>query len=723
MNKALQEYIFTSKYARYLPEKNRRETYPEAVKRVMDMHRTKFAHVPEVMQYIDQVQIAMEKKQVLGSQRAMQFGGAPILASNSRCYNCTSSYANRPRFFQEAMWLLLSGCGVGFSVQFQHINQLPKLGVPNQDDKIEWTIEDSIEGWADALGALLSSYFVAEQPFPWVAGKNVCFDYTSIRAKGEMLSSGSRAPGYKPLMRSLELVRAVLDRRAQVGYLRPIDAYDIVMHASDAVLSGGSRRSATIAIFSPEDKEMAMAKTGNWFKDNPQRARSNNSAMLVRDTCTREQFGELMRSVREFGEPGFVFADSSEMVFNPCVEISMLPKLDGESGFAFCNLSEINMGLCDTEEKFYKACEDAAIIGTLQAAYTDFPYLTEVSKKIAEKEALLGVSMTGVMENPQISLNPEVLTKGAEIVKATNKKIAKLIGINQAARTTCVKPSGTASCLLGTSSGIHPHHAKRYFRRVQANDTDVVAAWYKRFNPKAVTTSVWNPNGTDLCITFLMTSKDTAKTKKDMDAIQLLEAVKLVKTYWVDAGKNTDLCMHPGLSHNVSNTISVKPSEWKLVEKYIFDNRNCFSGVSMLSATGDMDYVQAAFLEVDTPKELVAKYGTGVMFATQLVDMARHAYSDEKVPVYAATADVYNEANKSEAAIKFRQAFVEICTKHFMCDIDALTRCMKQVEACMEWDTIAANYTPVEYSDLLEKIDTTKVEETVACAGGACELV
>jgi len=203
----------------------------------------------------------------------------------------------------------------------------------------------------------------------------------------------------------------------------------------------------------------------------------------------------------------------------------------------------------------------------------------------------------------------------------------------------------------------------------------------------------------------------------------LLEAVKLVKTYWVDAGKNTDLCMHPGLSHNVSNTISVKPSEWKLVEKYIFDNRNCFSGVSMLSATGDMDYVQAAFLEVDTPKELVAKYGTGVMFATQLVDMARYAYSDEKVPVYAATADVYNEANKSEAAIKFRQAFVEICTKHFMCDIDALTRCMKQVEACMEWDTIAANYTPVEYSDLLEKIDTTKVEETVACAGGACELV
>ena len=374
----LQEYVFASRYSRYVSRLRRRETFEEAVDRVMDMHRVHFARKHMMVEdLLREVSQAMKKRLVLGSQRALQFGGEPILNKNARMYNCTTSYCDRPRFFQEALWLLLCGCGVGFSVQRHHIARLPLAEQPAGESEL-FIIPDSIEGWADALGALVSSYFTTEQPFPQFFGKKVEFDYSLIRPKGSPITGASgKAPGPKPLKRSLELIRGILERVTAGGpsRLRPIDAYDMVMHASDAVLSGGVRRSATICLFSPDDEEMARAKTGNWFVENPQRARSNNSALLLRDQTEKQRFLELMQSVREFGEPGFVWADDRDVTYNPCVEIGLFPQLDGVSGWAFCNLCEINLGAIDSEEKFAEAARAAAILGSLQADYVEFGYL------------------------------------------------------------------------------------------------------------------------------------------------------------------------------------------------------------------------------------------------------------------------------------------------------------------------------------------------------------
>lgn len=333
----LQNYTFVSKYARWIEDKNRRETWKEAVDRVRDMMHTKYAD-KNIGPDIDWAYDMMYKKKILGSQRALQFGGEPILKRNAKIYNCTSSYCDRLRFFQECFWLLLCGSGTGFSVQKHHVAKLPTLSQAkkDQDTGIKYIIEDSIEGWSDALGALLSSYFTkaSEEKFKKYKDQYVVFDYSNIRGKGAKLSSGvGKAPGFEPLQNGLEKIRALLDRCVASGQkkLRPIDAYDIIMHSSDAVLSGGVRRSASLALFSADDEEMAKAKTGNWYMENPQRARSNNSALLLKDSTSFDEFKALMESVKEFGEPGFIWSDSTEMTFNPCVEVGMWP-VDEETG-------------------------------------------------------------------------------------------------------------------------------------------------------------------------------------------------------------------------------------------------------------------------------------------------------------------------------------------------------------------------------------------------------
>ena len=628
---SLKSYVFTSKYSRYIPEKMRRETFEEAVERVIDMHRRHFtAKGIDVEDLLKICEEGMKKRMVLGSQRAMQFGGDPILKKHARIYNCTTSYCDRPRFFQEALWLLLCGCGVGFSVQTHHVDKLPDIERP-MGANATFQVPDTIEGWADALGVLLSSYFVSDQPFPDYAGKIVHFDYSLIRPKGRSIASGmGRAPGPEPLHRSIELIRSLIGKRLEEGLtrLRSVDSYDILMHASDAVLSGGVRRSATICLFSPDDDLMATAKTGNWFTENPQRARSNNSAILLRDSTARHQFSKLMKSVKEFGEPGFVWTDSLEMTFNPCGEIGLYPQIDGVSGFAFCNLCEINMGIVNSAEKFREACHAGAILGTLQADYTDFPYLGETSTRIAKREALLGISMTGMMEHPAVAFDAALQREMAQYILQVNEEVSKRIGINPCARATCVKPAGTTSSILGTSSGIHPHHAKRYFRRAQANEDELLVDFFKGQNPKAVEKSVWNPNGTDVVLTFCVTASPDALTKRDVNAVDLLNKVKLTKENWIDAGKRVDRCAQPWLSHNVSNTISVKDDEWDNVESFIFDNRNAFAGISLLPEGGDLDYPQAPFCEVLGAAEIVDYYGVGALLASGLIVDGMHAFDD-----------------------------------------------------------------------------------------------
>jgi ribonucleoside-diphosphate reductase alpha chain len=739
----LQEYVFVSRYSRYNPALRRRETFGEAVQRVLDMHRAHFARKGLVVEdLLREVGLAMSQRQVLGSQRALQFGGEPILTKNARMYNCTTSYCDRPRFFPEALWLLLCGCGVGFSVQWHHSAKLPDIAAPN-DGVTRFVIPDSIEGWADALGVLVSSYFVADQPFPEFFGKLVEFDYRLIRPKGSLIASGTgKAPGPGPLKRSLELIRAHLDRTLANGLtrLRPIDAYDLVMHASDAVLSGGVRRSATICLFSPDDQEMAQAKTGNWFVENPQRARSNNSALLLREGTAKEQFLQLMQAVREFGEPGFVWADDKDITYNPCVEIGLFPQLDGVSGWAFCNLCEINIGMVDSEEKFIQAARAAAILGTLQADYTSFDYLGEVSEKIARREALLGVSMTGMMEHPEIGFDPELQRRMAQLILEVNQEVASRIGLNPAARATCIKPAGSTSCILGTSSGIHPHHARRYFRRAQANEDEAIVSFFRESNPLAVEKSVWNPNGTGVVITFCIEAGQEAMIRKELSPVDLLAYVKLTKANWIDAGRMEERCIRPFLSHNVSNTITVSEGQWDEVADFIYDNRHYFSGISLLPDGGDLDYPQAPFCEVLSAEDIVKLYGVGAIMASGLIVDGMHAFDDNlweacdaalgRGQDIAAMLDPNLPTRVQEAVgqvVFARKDWVRRAHKfarnYFGGNTLRMTRCLKRVHNCKLWEDLQRQYVKVDYTQLIEEEDNTVLEETIACGGGACEIL
>ncbi len=722
----LQNYTFVSKYARWLEDKNRRETWKEAVERVKNMMHSKYASF-DIGKDIDFAYDMMYKKKVLGSQRALQFGGEPILKRHAKIYNCTSSYCDRLRFFQECFWLLLCGSGTGFSVQKHHVAKLPTLEhdvEPGVGTK--YVVEDSIEGWADALGVLLSSYFSKPiEEFKEYKNTHVVFDYSNIRTKGSSLSSGvGKAPGFEPLQKGLEKIRALLDRCIANGQkkLKPIDAYDIVMHSSDAVLSGGVRRSASLALFSPDDEEMAKAKTGNWYVDNPQRARSNNSALLLKNETTLEEFTTLMESVKEFGEPGFIWSESTEMIFNPCVEIGMWPvdEASGKSGWQGCNLSTINCSSVVDEEDFYERCRAAAIIGTLQAGFTKLAYLGEISEKIFEREALLGVSLTGTMEKHDLVLTEKVLKHGAKIAVETNKIMAKAIGINQAARVTCLKPEGTSSSMLGTSSGIHPHHAKRYIRHVQANILEAPYQHFKKINPQACEKSSWSANNTDEVIKFPIEVPDGAKLKNQLPAVEMLSVVKETQKNWVNSGKNKSLCTQEFLSHNVSNTVTVKPDEWDDVTQFIYDNRKYFAGISLIPQSGDKDYPQAPFTTVYTSREIVKEYGDAALWCSGLIELGLNAFNNN---LWAACDYVtLNQFVKDddEIKLKFVTKMKNFAGKYFNGDIRRLTYCMKDVYNWKIYCDLFDSFQKVDYTQLSETEDNTAGIEEVSCAGGAC---
>lgn len=627
----MSEAKFYMGYSRWNDDLQAYESWDQSVERVMDMHKGKYHDKlsDKLLGYMAKAEKAYKEKRVLGAQRALQFGGAQLRKHEARMYNCSSSYADRVRFFQESMYLLLCGCGVGFSVQSHHVSKLPPLYTRGQLTKT-FVVPDSIEGWADAFGVLLSSYFDGEVPFPEYQGRTVVFDYSEIRPKGAMISGGFKAPGPDGLRTALMKCEELLERElsgTESIAMRPIVAYDFVMHMSDAVLSGGVRRSATICLFDKFDQEMLKAKTGDWYITNPQRGRSNNSAVLVRDELSREEWADIMKSVRDYGEPGFIFTHDRDITFNPCVEIGKKPQTeDGRSGFQFCNLTETNGALCTTPEEFYIACEAGAILGTLQAGYTNFKYMSPETKEITEREALIGVSITGWMNNPDVLFDPEVLKKGAEIVKRVNREVAELIGIRPAARTTCAKPSGNASVILGTESGIHGGHAPRYFRNVQMTEIDEVAKLIESVNPKMIERSIWNQAGTDRVVSFPIVAKEGTKFKADLMGVKQLEYVKMAQQHWVENGTNVELCVDPQLRHNISNTISV--DDWAEVEEYIYENRQWFAGISLMAATGDKAYGQAPFTQVHTEQEIVDMYGVAAMFASGLIVDGNHAYND-----------------------------------------------------------------------------------------------
>ncbi len=716
---------FYEGYSRYLPNLGRYETWEEAVDRVMDMHRTKFKDKmnDELESIFKDITQAYKDKLFVGAQRALQFGGEQLLKHEIRLYNCVSSYADRPEFFGEFMYMLLCGAGAGFSVQWHHVNKLPEVNNQFNAGSITYTIEDSIEGWAKAVDVLLSSYFVTGAKHAEFSNYTVKFDYNEIRPKGAYISGGFKAPGYQPLKKAIELIRQKLND-ANGRQLLPIEVYDICMYIADAVISGGVRRSATICLFSKDDQDMLKAKTGNWFIDNPQRGRSNNSAVLLRNELTFEEFQDIMKSVKDFGEPGFVFSDSTEFTYNPCVEIGKYPKSDkGESGWQGCNLVEGNGAKSTTKEIFYYQCYVAAAMNTLQAGYTNFKFLSEASKDIFEKEALIGVSFTGWMNNPDVMLDEEVMKKGAEIVKDTNRRVAKLIDINPAARTTCVKPAGNVSVLLGTGSGIHGEHSKKYLRHVQFNRETEIAKLFMEKNPQMVENSVWSSSGTDIVVAFPIIPQKGSIVKKDLLGVKQLEIVKKVQNVWIENGTNVELCRDPRLRHNVSNTITV--DDWDEVTQYVYDNRHSFCGISFLSAQGDKAYPQAPNTEVFEMQEIVNKYGEISMFTSALIEHALNAFNQDLWKAcntalgYGEDISEDNHANTDKRdwvrrfnkfATNFKSA--EQCTEclkdvYNLHKVWRITRDLQQID----WTAISQQ----TYTD----IDTMGA---VACAGGKCEL-
>ncbi len=1060
MRQLMADAKFFEGYSRYDNEKSRYETWEEAVDRVMSMHEEYYKDKLEVLTpYIDEARDAYKNKLALGAQRALQFGGEQILKHNVKLYNCTSSYADRTEFFGEVFYILLGGAGVGFSVQKHHVSRLPKISERKKKPKIH-VVEDSIEGWADALDILLSSYFVGGGKHPEFEGHRVFFDFSLVRPKGSFISGGFKAPGPDGLRLALDkiellLQKLILDKKTTV--LRPIHVYDIVMHTSDAVLSGGVRRSAAICLFSIDDEEMIKAKTGNWFVDNPQRGRSNNSVVIVRDKTSKEQFENIISSIKEFGEPGFFFADSTEHTTNPCCEIGMFPQIDGKSGFQGCvsydtklitkdgleiignvvdenreieiwngknwskvkpiltgtnrnlyrvmfsdgsyldatdnhkflaktrfdkeykeftttelinysgkyslyvpraniqyenginveyaydygfmlgdgsctkqnnkvrmpaigvgepytntftfksktiqsestyvyngvekkwkhyefpdldknfcfklkyeyglpkeifawdrksiidflagwidsdgtrkpngfliagdeykikdcqlllkkigiehcsihvggrkgektnvgirtkdiwhiyvcdakdlyaqkfvmpirktpiangknqiikyitkldglynsycfeetefhqgvfnnvltkqcNLTEINGAMCDNEEIFYKACRAASILGTLQAGYTNFKFLSETSRKIFEREALIGCSITGFMNNPETLFDKRILKKGAEIILQVNKELAAILGINPAARTTCTKPAGTTSIFLKSSSGIHAEEFERYIRHVQLNKTTEVASLIAKINPAMVEDSVWSANNDDYVISFPIIPKKGSIFKDDMMGVKHLEKIKLVQESWIEFGTDPELCADPGIRHNVSNTIIV--DDWTEISDYIYENKKNFGGISFMANTGDKQFNQAPNTRVLSATQIVEKYGVAGILASGLIVDGLDIFPNlwDATSMSQREDDVFG-ADSRENSMKrdWSRRFKNFASNYMNGNYQLTEHCLKDVYLLHKWEKIFKNYTPINWVEDLGKKEFVDIDTlgAIACHAGSCEL-
>ena len=729
----LSDFKFYSSYSKFKKEDERMETWEEAIDRVMQMHYKKYQNkiTPELQEYLDFATKQYKEKRILGSQRALQFGGDSILKHEMKQFNCLVSYCDRIEFFKEAMYLLLCGCGVGFSVQTLHVEKLPMIGKRIEGVKT-FLIEDSIEGWADAIGALLASYSLSDIKFQEYYGYRIDFDYSNIRPKGSYISGGFKAPGYEGLKNSLTKIQELLDKEINGNVQIPfksIIAYDVVMHMADAVLSGGVRRSATICLFSVTDNDMLNAKTGDWYIKNPQRGRSNNSVILIRNKTSKELFSKIMESVKSWGEPGFVWSSNEDIIYNPCVEIGMTPYYIDEngnkiSGWEGCNLTEINGSKCNTEQEFYDACKASAILGTLQAGYTNFKYVTDVTKKIFDREALLGCSITGFMNNPIILFNPEIQRKGAEIIKETNKIISSLIGINQAARTTCVKPSGNASVILGTASGIHGEHSKKYFRNVQVNKEEELGKVIKILNPKMVENSLWSNNNSDWVISFPINSKEGSIFKKDLYGVKQLEYVKLTQQNWVEFGTNYELCVDKNTRHNVSNTIVV--DDWDEVENYIYENKEWFAGISLLGMTGDKDYAQAPFTEVIDTDEIIKKYGKSALFASGLIVDGLHAFRHLWLACNAVLFSSEIDENEADFLLKndWMRRAKQFADRYFNSDIVKMTNCLKDISLYHKWLEINREYKDIDFNPMNIKPSYTDIDKlgAIACSGDQCTI-
>ena len=566
------------KYAKYIPELNRRETWEELVTRNKNMHIKKY---PDLTESIEEAYKLVYEKKVLPSMRSLQFGGKPIEISPNRVYNCAYLPIDSTECFHEIMFLLLGGTGVGYSVQRHHVDKLPAVNQPYSKRTRRHLIGDSIEGWADAIKILITSYMGSKR------SSKIVFDYSDIRPKGaQLVTSGGKAPGPQPLKECIVKVQGILQDVEDGDHLTTLQAHDIVCHIADAVLAGGIRRAALISLFSADDEAMIGCKSGHWWEEAPQRGRANNSAVLMRHKISKQFFMDLWKRVElsGAGEPGIYFNNDKDWGTNPCCEIALRP-------YQFCNLCEVNASDIVDQDDFNKRCQVASFIGTLQAGYTDFHYLRDIWKDTTEKDALIGVSMTGIGSAAVLQLD---MKAAADIVVTQNKKLAKLIGIKPAARCTTVKPAGTTSLALGTSSGIHAWHNDYYVRRVRVGKNESMYKYLIENHPDLIEDEYFRPHDTAvISIPQKAPANAILRTESPFD---LLERIKKVATEWVKPGHKRG-----SNTHNVSATVSLKQDEWDKAGDWMWKNRDYYNGLSVLPYDGGT-YTQAPFEDIDKSK-------------------------------------------------------------------------------------------------------------------------
>jgi len=578
----LSNVVVFNKYAKYLPQQKRRETYNEIIVRYLQMMVDKYpALANDIMNH---GQLIFDKK-VLPSMRALQFAGPAIQKNEARIYNCCYLPIDDYRAFGEIMFLLLGGTGVGYSVQFKHIEKLPEINKPVKEQK--FLVGDSIEGWADAVKHMIGSYLGFRNTKPR-------FDFSDIRHKGaRLITAGGKAPGPEPLKKCLFELEQILERKENGQKLSSVEVHDIVCHIADAVLAGGIRRAALISLFSADDESMLTCKFGNWWELNPQRGRANNSAVLVRHRITKEFFLDLWRKIElsNAGEPGIYFTNNPDWGTNPCCEIALRP-------YQFCNLCEVNVSDVESQQDLNHRVTAAAFFGTLQAGFTDFHYLRPIWKKTTEKDALVGIGMTGIASMEVFKYN---LTEAANIAYLTNIELSQTLGINRAARITCVKPSGTTSCVLGTASGIHAWHNDFYIRRMQMSKSEDLYKYLNQNHPSLVKDHLLIPNSAVVEIPIKAPAGSVIRTET---AIHTLERVKNVSMKWIKPGH-----IHGDNTHNVSATISIDKSrmyfdhtdvekdEWEVVGEWMWENKEYYNGLSCLPFDGG-SYSQAPFEDI-----------------------------------------------------------------------------------------------------------------------------
>lgn len=748
----------------------RYETWEEAIDDIFkSTHEVKYKeHLEELKPFFDFAKKFYKEKKCLGAMRHLQFRGADIFKHEFRGYNCLVMYADKPEWLGNAFYLSLCGCGVGVNMMLPFINRLPNLKHRNQGIKT-FIIQDSIEGWADAVHVLVTSYLDAQcvEGFEEYQGYEIKFDYSLIRKKGTKVSRKFLAPGPKGLKNALEKIELLLDNHTKQNEstdFTTIIAYDIFMHCMNAVLSGGIRRAAASVIFSPEDEEMLNCKSGNWSTDNKQRERSNNSVGLLKNHFTQEEFKIILSLNKNGNDVGFVILNNIFEIFNPCFEIGFTPLyfdtllswettqilkqrvtqsditvLDNgvKTAIQCCNLTEGNGAMIKTKKDFLDMCYAEAVIGSVQAGYTKFKHIKGClyeTISICEEEALLGVSMAGFMNAPWLFDEPELLEEGAKLVLDINARIAKIIGTNPCARATCVKPGGDGPIVLNCEPSTMGAHSKRQFRVMQLNKDTETAKWLEENMPYVLEESTHSENHTDYVVFVPFEYEDGTLYKDEVKGVYHLKLVKILMDHWVKPGKVESRCIIPTTSHNVSNTIIVDENDYDEVTDFIYNNQDSFRAVAFISSFGDKDYNQCPNTSILTGEQIIEKYGEASLFASGLVVDALHAFNDNLWD--ACDASLHSDPKDTEykkligdrvtVLIKkdIVRRFKKFSKNYFKNNLQEMIYCLKDVHLYHKWRTINRQFKEVDFTEILTKptyidIDTIGAK---ACNGLSCTL-